>query len=172
MSMRSLLAAGAVLALVMLPSCAPRRPAPAAPPSAEPAPTPPPQPAPLPLAWEDSPLAAGDWSWRDTGGGSSATFGAGAGPVFLVRCTGGRQIELVRAGAAGAALTVRTTGAERRLAAAAGPDGLTARLAATDPMLDEIVFSRGRFAVEAEGAPLLILPAWPEPARVIEDCRG
>jgi hypothetical protein len=89
-----------------------------------------------------------------------------------MRCVGGRQVELVRAGAAGTALTIRTTGAERRLAATATGDGLSARLAASDALLDEIVFSRGRFAVEAEGAPLLILPAWPETARVIEDCRG
>jgi hypothetical protein len=28
-----------------------------------------------------------------------------------------------------------------------------------------------RFAVEAQGAPALIIPAWPELARVVEDCR-
>jgi hypothetical protein len=35
-----------------------------------------------------------------------------------------------------------------------------------------MVFSRGRFTVEVPGAPMLVIPAWPEPARVIEDCRG
>jgi hypothetical protein len=44
-------------------------------------------------------------------------------------------------------------------------------LAATDPLLDAIAFSRGRFAVEAPGLPTLILPTWPEPARVVEECR-
>ena len=49
---------------------------------------------------------------------------------------------------------------------------LTARLNPGDPVLDAMVFSRGRFAVEAPGTPLLVVPAWPEPARVIEDCRA
>jgi hypothetical protein len=34
------------------------------------------------------------------------------------------------------------------------------------------VFSRGRFAVETDGLPTLVLQTWPEPARVVEDCRG
>jgi hypothetical protein len=42
---------------------------------------------------------------------------------------------------------------------------------AGDAALDWIAFSRGRFVVAATGMPLLVLPAWPEPARVIEDCR-
>ena len=169
--MRPYLAAGAALALLLLASCAPRRPEPvAAPPP--PASTPPPQPAPPPLAWEDAPLSAGDWSWRDASGASAAAFGTTAAPAFLMRCAAGRQVELVRAGASGTTLSIRTTGTARRLPAATGADGLVARLAASDALLDEIVFSRGRFAVESDGAPLLILPAWPEPARVIEDCRG
>jgi hypothetical protein len=35
-----------------------------------------------------------------------------------------------------------------------------------------MAFSRGRFMVEAQGMATLVLPAWPEPARVVEDCRG
>jgi len=34
------------------------------------------------------------------------------------------------------------------------------------------LFSRGRFMVHVDGLPDLILPSWPEPAHVIEDCRG
>jgi hypothetical protein len=170
--MRSLVAAGVAFALVLLPSCAPRRPAPAPPPPQAPARPAPPQPAPPPLARQDAPASAGDWTWREDSGASTALFGSASAPAFMMRCVAGREVELVRPGAAGAAMTIRTTGAERRLAASAGADGLGARLAASDPLLDEIVFSRGRFAVEADGAPLLILPAWPETARVIEDCRG
>ena len=48
----------------------------------------------------------------------------------------------------------------------------TATLSAGDPILDAMVFSRGRFTVEAPGLPMLVLPTWPAPARVIEDCRG
>ena len=42
---------------------------------------------------------------------------------------------------------------------------------AYDPLLDAIAFSRGRFTVESESGAMLVLPAWPEPARVVEDCR-
>jgi hypothetical protein len=123
------------------------------------------------LSWQDAPASAGDWTWRDDGGASSAAFGASA-TIVVLRCLPGREISLVRAGARGTSLIVRTSGRERSLPASLQPDGLTARLAASDPLLDDIAFSRGRFALEAEGAPLLIVPAWPEPARVIEDCRG
>jgi hypothetical protein len=39
-------------------------------------------------------------------------------------------------------------------------------------MLDKLAYSLGRTMIEASGTPTLILPAWPEVARVIEDCRG
>jgi len=113
-------------------------------------------------------LSDDDWAYRQIGGGSVATFGG----QFAVRCLTGRRIALSRTGAAGNALTVRTSDGARSLPAATGPDGLAATLDAADPLLDAMVFSRGRFAVEAAGATLLILPAWPEPARVVEDCRG
>jgi hypothetical protein len=35
-----------------------------------------------------------------------------------------------------------------------------------------MAFSRGRFLVTVEGGASLVVPAWPELARVIEDCRG
>jgi hypothetical protein len=170
-SPRFFLAAGAAAALTLAASCASRpvAPAPTPPP---PAPTPAPPPAPAPLGWEEAPLAAGDWTWRDDGGVSAAAFGAGPPPAFLLRCERGRELSLVRAGARGTSLIVRSSSGERRLPASVQPDGLTARVAPSDPLLDDVVFSRGRFAVEAEGAPSLVLPAWPEPARVIEDCRG
>jgi hypothetical protein len=44
-------------------------------------------------------------------------------------------------------------------------------LPATDPLLDQIAFTRGRFMLAA-GTLELILPAWPEIARVVEDCRS
>ena len=170
--MHPLLAAGAVFALVLLSSCAPRRPEPVSAPPPPPVSTQPPQPAPPPLAWQDAPLSPGDWSWREGAGVSAAAFGSASAPVFVVRCAAGRQVELVRTGASGTTMTIRTTGTERRIAASAGADGVVARFGASDALLDEIAFSRGRFAVEANGGTLLILPAWPEPARVIEDCRG
>jgi hypothetical protein len=49
---------------------------------------------------------------------------------------------------------------------------LTAELAAFDNLFDALAFSRGRFSVTAAGGAPLVLPAWPEPARAIEDCRN
>ena len=121
---------------------------------------PPPGPA---LGWEDMALTPGDWSWREDG--PSASYGAG---VFTLRCeSSGRRIVLQRSGAAGP-LILRTSFGARTLPAGVG--GVV--LPATDPILDQIVFSRGRFAVEAEGQSRLVLPSWPEPARVVEECRG
>jgi len=175
MSTRAFLAAGAVLALLI--SCAPRRPEPAPLPPPPPAP-PPPQPAPPPpLPWEDAPLTAGDWTWRDDGGGrSSAMYGAGGAIVFVLRCESNRSVLMARTGVPGlqaSSLVVRTSYGARRLpATVAHLTDAMATLAASDSLLDEMAFSRGRFAVEAEGAPLLILPSWPEIARIAEDCRG
>ena len=69
-------------------------------------------------------------------------------------------------------LTVTTTGAKRMMTAS--PDasgGVLVSLRPTDPLLDAMAFSRGRFMLEMPGAPTLYLPAWPELSRVIEDCR-
>ena len=49
---------------------------------------------------------------------------------------------------------------------------VAATLAANDPLLDAIGFSRGRFIVEQTGASTLVVPAWAEIERVTEDCRG
>lgn len=109
-------------------------------------------------AWRDQPLTPGDWSY-DPGAGEARYAD------FSLRCDGARrQVIFSRAGASGP-LRLRTTYGAQMLPAAAS-------LPAADPMLDEMAFSRGRFTVEAEGLPTLILPAWPEPARVVEDCRG
>jgi len=171
--MRHFRSACALLALGLMASCAPRR-EPPAPAPAPPAPPPAPAlPAPPPLEWQDAPLSEGDWSYRSEGAGSSAVYGPAAGPAFLFRCDAGRSISLVRAGvSSGSSLTIRTTFGNRALPATVQPDGLVASLPAADPLLDQMVFSRGRFAVQAEGQTLLILPAWPELARVIEDCRS
>jgi hypothetical protein len=148
----------------LLAACA-GKPAPA--PAPNPAPfvrrIPPPVVAPPPVEtampdWRDRPLTPGDWSYDP--GAAEARYGD-----FSLRCDGGRrQVTLMRAGASGP-LRLRTTYGERLLPAGAA-------LPAGDPLLDEMAFSRGRFTVEAPGMATLILPAWPEPARVIEDCRG
>lgn len=167
---------GAMLALAALASCAPRT-APQPEPQEQPRPVVTrPEPAPPPPAdadWRDVPLTPGGWTYRGDGRVSSASFGAqGAQPSFVVRCAD-RQILLVRGGAAGATtMVIRTSFGARNLPVTAQQAGLTASLAPADPMLDQMAFSRGRFTVEVPGLPILIIPAWPEPARVIEDCRS
>jgi hypothetical protein len=176
MSMLHFLAAG--LLAVSLASCAPRRPEPAPlPPTPPPAPPPPPQIiAPPPLAWQDAPLSPGDWTYREEGGRSSATYGSGGGTQFVLRCDANRSVTLARTGVPGmqaSSIVVRTSFGERRLpATVAHLTDAVASLAGSDALLDEMAFSRGRFAVEVAGAPLLILPTWPEIARVAEDCRS
>ena len=161
-------------ALAALAACAPRIVPPAPPPpSPEPQARPPaPLPPPPPVQWEDSPLSPGDWSYRGEGASSAAVFGTGTSALFTLRCEPGRRVILVLAGAGRSPLIVRTSYGDRSLAAEPRSGELVATLPASDGLLDQIAFSRGRFAVEAEGAGRLVLPAWPETARVIEDCRG
>lgn len=71
-------------------------------------------------------------------------------------------------------VTVTTTSTARALTGRplAGPQGaLVVVLPVRDALLDAIVFSRGRFAVEARGLATVYAPTWPEVARVIDDCR-
>jgi hypothetical protein len=161
--------------VVALSACVPR---PAPPPPATPEPQPRPQPrppepipAPPPAQWEDAPLASGDWSYRD-GPPSQSSFGIVNSVAFAMRCDRGRGIILSLAGEGRSPLTIRTTYGARSVAAEQSSGALVATLPASDPLLDQIAFSRGRFAVEAAGGNRLIMPAWPETARVIEDCRG
>jgi len=154
--------------LAALAGCAPRPAPEAAPP---PAPLPVVAPAPpaaqAPPDWRDLPLSAGDWAYAAAPEGSRALFGGG---VFAVRCDpANRQIVLARIAAGAGTMKVTTSYGTRDLALAA--EGV-ARLPAADPLLDQMAFSRGRFTVEVEGLERLVIPAWPEPARVVEDCRA
>jgi hypothetical protein len=174
---------GAITALmVALASCVSSPPPrPAAP---RPAPPPPP-PAAIPAAppqqdWRDVPLTPGTWAWRGTQGQSSiAQYGvAGQAAQFAVRCDlASRNIVFSRGGmltGPSGALTFTTSfGAFSYTAANGGgqPPAIVAQASARDPHMDQLAFSRGRFLVDAAGQPRLVLPAWPEVARVIEDCR-
>ncbi|HEX8124489.1 MAG TPA: hypothetical protein VF548_02805 [Allosphingosinicella sp.] len=159
-------------AAFLLSACA-SKPAPAPAPErparpARPAPVPAPDPVPAEQSPNDAPglpITAGDWTYSEVPGGSAARFGSAGAERFSLRCDSGRRrIVLARTGTS-AALRIATTYGQRAL-------GSAAELPADDPLLDEMAFSRGRFTVEAEGLEALILPAWPEPARVIDDCRG
>ena len=107
-------------------------------------------------------LAPGHWSHIHTAGGTIASYGA----AITIRCDRAtRTITIARPGAATGELTIATSSLTRAL-----PTG--GRLLANDPLLDAIAFSRGRFLVSGESGPTLAIPAWPEAARSIEDCRN
>jgi hypothetical protein len=120
-------------------------------------------PPPPPVSWEDRARTLGNWSLA----GDTASFGAVDGPPLLsLRCAG-PDIALSYSAAQTTSLSIRTTTLARTLPFANGQ----AHVAANDPLLDAIIYSRGRFMVSAQGQPDLIIPPWPEIARVVEDCR-
>ena len=84
------------------------------------------------------------------------------------------RIYLSRTGTQTSPLTIRTTSTSRTVdvqrGSAAQPTAV-AILAANDPLLDAMGFSRGRFTVEQAGATTVVLPAWAEVERVTQDCR-
>jgi len=120
-------------------------------------------------------VTPGAWTYRRDAAGSRADFAAqGGGAGASLTCEADRRVRLRLAGRPATSVTVRASAASRTLAlaAAAAPGaGAVAELAATDPLLDAMAFSRGRFAIEQAGQPPLSLPAWAEVGRVIEDCR-
>jgi hypothetical protein len=86
-----------------------------------------------------------------------------------------RVVSIVRSGvpAATPTLAVWTTSLSRTVPARfLATKELIADLQSSDPLLDAIAFSRGRFATAASGAPMLTVPSAPEVTRVIEDCRS
>ena len=121
-------------------------------------------------------VAPGSWSYRPFPGGSEARFVDSTGTARLVlscaRAT--RRVSISHTSAVSApAMFVWTSSASRNLAARFEPNAMrvTADLAAADTLLDGIAFSRGRIAVALSGSVPLVVPAWPEAARTIEDCR-
>ena len=154
----------AVAACTTAPAPPPRIPAPA------PAPViAPPPPAP-PADWRDRPYSKGVWHYADR----TATYGVdGASPLLVMRCDpAARTVTLSVAGTM-ASISLRTSYAERSWPAQSGADGRSRiSFAAADPALDQIAFSRGRFSLSGPGLPEIDIPAWAEPSRVIEDCRG
>jgi hypothetical protein len=107
--------------------------------------------------------ATSEWNYARTVGGSEARFGA----TFLIRCDRvSRLVELRRLDAsAPGSLGIATDMLWRNLPA-------SGTLGAADPLLDAIAFSRGRFVVSLGSAQRLVIPASPEAARSIEDCRN
>ena len=161
--------------LIMLAACVAPEPPP--PPAPRPAPPPPPPPAPVSQDWRDFPLTPGSWAYAADAAGSSATFGrVGIEADFILRCDlANRTVTLSWPGVAvpaGNATTITTSAAAVTYpAGAVTATRIGVRLAARDPFLDKLAFSRGRFVVAGQANVPLVIPAWPEPARAIEDCR-
>ena len=120
---------------------------------------------------------SGTWSYRAIEGGSESDFIDAAATVRLkIGCNrAARTVSITRTGVGAAAptLTVWTSSLSRSVPARfLSTKELVADMAATDPLLDAMAFSRGRLATAAQGAPMVAVPAWPEIDRVIEDCRS
>ena len=119
----------------------------------------------------------GSWSYAPTIDGSEAVFANdGGAPQLWVHCTRAtRRVSISRPGAAAApSLSVWTSSLAKSVASSFNPatGRLTIDLANYDPLLDAIIFSRGRVGFTVGAQPSLVIPSWAEPARVIEDCRA
>lgn len=166
----------ALVAILFVSGCvsAPKAPRPAPGPVAIPRPAPPVLPVPQGADWRDWAVTPGDWAYRAEGRGSVASFGAPGTPALLtLRCDrGAGAVYLLRSGAVATPLTLRTSSLARTETVQPSGASVVVALTARDPLLDALAFSRGRFIVEQQGAPTLVVPAWAEVGRVIEDCRG
>ena len=158
--------------------------------SAPPSPPPPPAvttpplkvtPPPRPIVetrgdWTDWPLSAGDWVYRQDERGSIALFGpTGADALVTLRCDRTRQrIYLSRAGSGAGTVVIRSSSTMKEFAAASTGGTvpyIAAEITPRDPILDAMIFSRGRIALEVTGQTPLAIPSWAEIGRVVEDCR-
>lgn len=170
----------AVLAGCVAPSVVPQPagpvPAPTPPPAPAPRPTPTPPPPPASADWRDWPVTPGNWVYRQDDRGSIALYGrVGADADLTLRCDRGRQrIYLSRRGEGAGALTIRTSSTLRSLNAVTTggtPPYVAVELMPRDALLDAIAHTRGSFVVETARMAPLVVPAWGEVFRVIEDCR-
>ncbi|KLI64048.1 hypothetical protein AAV99_07035 [Aurantiacibacter marinus] len=174
---------GAFALTACIPPAPQPTPVPTPSPAAQPAPTPVQPAAPITTAssnWADNLATPGDWTYSDSTGTPIASFGmAGQIPLFAMQCNrANRSISFGRLSNAGDPRTmrIRTETADRDLRAepqsGASASILSASIPALDPFLDAMAFSKGRFAVQVAGEPVLYIPAWPEVTRVIEECRN
>ncbi len=170
------------LALLLTAGCVPAPPPePAALPRPAAVPLPPPPLVPPPMLagdWRDWPLTPGTWVYRQDARGSIALFGtSGADAAVTLRCDrAAGRIFLSRKGASSGTrpFVLRTTSTVRSAASQSTggtPAYMAIALHPSDRLLDAIAYSRGRFVLEAGDMAPLVVPAWAEIARVIEDCR-
>jgi len=104
----------------------------------------------------------------------AASYGvAGGRPLLVIRCeVAAKRLIFARPGAGQGAMTVRTSYGAQVWPTTATFAEVRAARGASDPVLDQVAYSRGKFAVEVAGLEPLILPVWAQISRVIEDCRN
>lgn len=126
----------------------------------------------VPAEWMRMADTPGMWRLAASGSGSEARFVGEDGSLLAsLRCDPRAPaviVSLPGAGTASGALEIRTETMGMTLPARERAAVLPADL----PLLDAMALSKGRFAIGAEGQGALILPAWAEVSRVIEDCRS
>jgi hypothetical protein len=120
---------------------------------------------------------AGNWTYAATNDGSEAVFANPSGfPQLVVHCTRAtRRVSIAKpATAAAPSINIWTSSLTRSVPASfnAATGRLTAELDASDPLLDALSNSRGRLGFTVLPQPPLVVPAWAEVARVVEDCRA
>jgi hypothetical protein len=129
--------------------------------------------------WIDWPIAAGDWVYRKDDRGSIALFGQpGADALVTVRCDKQRQriyFSRIQGGqSVSGQMTIRSSSARKDFAVGATgstPSYIAAEITPTDSILDAMVFTRGRIAVEVPGLSSVAIPVWSEIPKIVEDCR-
>jgi hypothetical protein len=119
---------------------------------------------------------AGNWTYAPTADGTEAVFANSAGnPQLWLHCTRAtRRVTISRpASVAAPSIVVWTSSRTQSAASSFNPatGRLTIDLGAYDPLLDAIATSGGRIAFSVGAQPPLVVPPWPEVARVVEDCR-
>jgi len=120
--------------------------------------------------------ADGSWVYSAIPAGSEAAFrNAAAQPQLMIQCARPTRQVTISKPASGAApfLFVWTSSLTRNLPASFNPatGRISATLSAFDPLMDALAFTRGRAGFSVTGQQPLVVPAWSEAARVIEDCR-
>lgn len=120
---------------------------------------------------------AGGWTYNATADGSEAQFTAstGYGQLWLHCTRATRRVSIARlATIAAPSVDVWTSSATRKVASSFSPSSgrLTIEFENYDPLLDAIATSRGRIGFSIGSEPALVVPAWADVARVIEDCRS
>lgn len=134
-----------------------------------------PPPVVAPPAVQLGTVSPGTWTYAIEPRASIARFGTTPQTmIFSIQCE--RALPsislLVASGSAtGASATLRASTMMKVFPTEGGGAFAVVRVPVRDPILDALAFSRGRFTVEIAGV-VHVLPAWPEFARVVEDCRA